>query len=124
MSGGGFRSKATSRVLHVPHVHPNVFDRNYVGESKKYIIQRKINNFKKYRPLVGVILDQTGSCTGSSHPRSYITANPFDAACKITGIATAGLLSKGRGRFYVGMHDLRVHGPDGVLSGKHSAGRL
>jgi len=53
---------------------------------------------------VGVVLDQTGGGARPSHPGSHLAAHPVDAARKVAGLATAGLVPQGRRRLHVRMH--------------------
>lgn len=71
---------------------------------------------------MGILLDQAGGGTGSGYAGRDFPADPVDAAREEPGLAAAGLLSQGRRRLHVGLHDLRVHGADGVLPGEHRPG--
>lgn len=55
---------------------------------------------------VGVLLDQTGSCSSPRDPWRYLPAYTIHATCQVASIAPARVLSKGRGRFHVRLHNV------------------
>lgn len=61
--------------------------------------------------IVGVVLDQTGSCAGQSHPGSHLAAHTVDAARKVAGLATSGLVPQGRRRLHVRLHNVSTTTP-------------
>lgn len=81
-------------------------------------IERKKENIFIYF-IVGLILDQTRSCTSQSDLRSDIVADLIDSTREESSLFTTGLLFKSCRCLYVGLHDIRVHGIDGILSGEH-----
>lgn len=73
---------------------------------------------------VGVVLDKTRGRARPSHPGSHLAAHPLHAARQEPSLFTARFIPEGRRRLHVGLHGVRVHGADGVLSGEHRSRRL
>lgn len=73
---------------------------------------------------MGVVLDKTRGRARPSHPGSHFVAHPLHATRQESGLFTARFVFEGRRRLHVGLYDIRVHGPDGVLSGEHCSRRL
>lgn len=73
---------------------------------------------------VGLLLDKTGSGASQSDARRNFLADPLDATRQESSVSSTCFLSKGCGRFHVGLHGVRVHGVDGVLPGEHRPRRL
>lgn len=55
---------------------------------------------------MGLLLDQTGSGSGSSDLGRYLPADPIDATREITGLTSSRLLPEGRRCLYVRLHDV------------------
>lgn len=68
---------------------------------------------------MGVVLDKTGGSAGPRYAGRDVPTDPLDATREEPGVPTAGLVSQSRGRLYVSLHDIRVHGADGVLPGEY-----
>lgn len=73
---------------------------------------------------VGLLLDKTGSGASQSDARRNLLADPLDATRQESSVPSTCFVSKGRGRFHVCLHGVRVHGVDGVLPGEHRPRRL
>ncbi|XP_046745406.1 uncharacterized protein LOC124410811 isoform X2 [Diprion similis] len=98
MPGGCLRTKTAAGLLSLPHLRSYLPHRNHV---------------------VGFVLDKTGSRTGESHSRSDVALDAFDAACEESGLFAPGILPQSSRRLYVCLHNIRLHGFDGILSGQH-----
>lgn len=73
---------------------------------------------------MGVILDKTRGRARQGYSGSHLVAHPVHAARQKSSLVTARLVLEGRRRLHVGLHGVRLHGADGVLSGEHRPRRL
>lgn len=73
---------------------------------------------------VGIVLDKTWGRARPGHPGSHLVTHPLHAAREESSLFTTRFVPEGRRRLHVGLHDICVHGTDGVLSGEHCPRRF
>lgn len=126
MPRSGVYAKTTIGLLFVSYVYSNLFDRYHVGECGLQVIHvHGIFDFdwiSFFLLKVGIVLDKTRGSSSSRYIGRNISADAIHATCQIPGLPTARLLPESGGRFHVRVHDIRVHGIDGVLFGEYYAG--
>ena len=88
------------QLLHVPHLHPDLPDRDDV---------------------LDLFLDQAGGGAGPSHAGGHFSANPLHPARQQPEVAPARLLHKGHRHVHVFLHTVRLFQSDRVRHREQSS---